>query len=184
MDPDGFTPIYTCNVFETCDVIQFHKDARRAYIQTNQGDLDLMTLALLDPATGQIETVESDPLGASISESAWFSEATDELVETQYSDDRDRRYFKDPGFEADYRWLEEKFPGKEISVDLQHPRRAPVADQLRMATPSPAKRTSSTAKRATSRFNTKFAKNCRASRLRRCRRSATNLPTAWRFPRT
>ena len=37
VDADGFTPIYTCNVFETCDVIQFHKDGRRAYIQTNKG---------------------------------------------------------------------------------------------------------------------------------------------------
>ncbi len=117
VDPSGFTPIYTCNVFESCDVVQFHKDAQRAYIQTNKGDLDLTTLALLDPATGEIQTVESDPLQRVDLESAWFSEATDELVETQYSDDRDRRYFKDPAFEADYRWLEEKFPGKEISVN-------------------------------------------------------------------
>jgi dipeptidyl aminopeptidase/acylaminoacyl peptidase len=116
VDAEGFTPIYTCNVFETCDVIQFHKDAQRAYIQTNQGHLDLMTLALLDPATGKMETVESDPLGRVDLESAWFSEDTDELVETQYSDDRTRRYFKDPAFEADYRWLEGEFPGQEISI--------------------------------------------------------------------
>jgi dipeptidyl aminopeptidase/acylaminoacyl peptidase len=116
VDSNGFTPIYTCNVFESADVIQFHKDGGRAYIQTNKGHLDLTTLELLDPATGQVETVESDPLRRVDLESAWFSEATDELVETQYSDDRDRRYFKDAAFEADYRWLEEKFPGKEISV--------------------------------------------------------------------
>jgi dipeptidyl aminopeptidase/acylaminoacyl peptidase len=116
VDDAGFTPVYTCNVFETCEVIQFHKDGRRAYIQTNQGDLNLLTLALLDPATGQVETVESDPLQRVDFGSAWFSEATDELVETEYSDDRDRRYFKDPSFEADYRWLETKFPGKEISI--------------------------------------------------------------------
>jgi dipeptidyl aminopeptidase/acylaminoacyl peptidase len=117
VDASGFTPIFTCNVFEACDVVQFHRDGRRAYIQTNRGQLDLMTLALLDPATGQMEIVESDPLARVDLESAWFSEATDELVETQYSDDRERRYFKDPGFEADYRWLEKKFPGKEISVN-------------------------------------------------------------------
>jgi dipeptidyl aminopeptidase/acylaminoacyl peptidase len=116
VDASGFTPIYTCNVFETCDVVQFQRDARRAYIQTNKGDLDLMTLALLDPATGQVETVESDPLGRVDLESAWFSEATDELVATRYSDDRDRRYFRDPAFEADFKWLEEKFPGQEISI--------------------------------------------------------------------
>jgi len=117
VDTGGFTPIYNCNVFEICDVIQFHRDGQRAYIQTNKGDLDLMTLALLDPITGQIETVESDPLGRVDLESAWFSEATDELVETRYSDDRDRRYFKDQAFEADYRWLETKFPGQEISIN-------------------------------------------------------------------
>ena len=71
-----------------------------------------------------METVESDPLGRVDLGSAWFSEATDELVETQYSDDRERRYFKDPGFEADYRWLEEKLPGQRDLRRLQHPRRA------------------------------------------------------------
>jgi dipeptidyl aminopeptidase/acylaminoacyl peptidase len=116
VDPEGFTPIYTCSIFETCDVVRFQKDARRAYIQTNKGPLDLTTLALLDPATGQVETVESDPLQRVDFGSAWFSEATDELVETEYSDDRDRRYFKDAAFEADFKWLEEKFPGKEVSV--------------------------------------------------------------------
>src|SRR5579862_8300507 len=49
VDDAGFTPVYTCNVFETCDVVQFHRDGQRAYIQTNQGDLNLLTLALLDP---------------------------------------------------------------------------------------------------------------------------------------
>ena len=116
VDPGGFTPIYTCNVFETCDVVRFHRDAQRAYIQTNKGDLDLATLALLNPATSELEIVESDPLQRVDFGGAWFSEATDELVETEYSDDRDRRYFKDPAFEADYRWLEQKFPGREISM--------------------------------------------------------------------
>ncbi len=82
MDADGFTPIYSCNVFETCDPVQFHRDAQRVYIQTNKGDLDLTTLALLDPATGKLETVESDPLKRVDLGSAWFSEATDELVAT------------------------------------------------------------------------------------------------------
>jgi dipeptidyl aminopeptidase/acylaminoacyl peptidase len=116
VDAASFTPIYTCNVFETCDPIQFHKDAQRVYIQTNKGDLDLTTLALLDPVTGKLEAVESDPLKRVDLGSAWFSEGTDELVATLYSDDRERRYFKDKAFEADYQSLEKKLPGREISV--------------------------------------------------------------------
>jgi len=116
VDADSFTPIYNCNVFETCDPIQFHRDAQRVYIQTNKGDLDLTTLALLDPATGQIETVESDPLKRVDLGSAWFTEATDELAATLYYDDRERYYFKDQGFEGDYQWLEQKLPDREISV--------------------------------------------------------------------
>ncbi len=116
VDANSFTPIYTCNVFETCDPVQFHRDGQRVYIQTNKGGLDLTTLALLDPGTGALETVESDPLQHVDLESAWFSEATDELVATVYEDDRERRYFRDQTFEADYQWLEKQLPGREISV--------------------------------------------------------------------
>jgi dipeptidyl aminopeptidase/acylaminoacyl peptidase len=116
VDANSFTPIYTCNVFESCDPIQFHNDGQRVYIQTNKGDLDLTTLALLDPATGKLDTVESDPLKRVDLGTAWFSEATDELVATEYSDDRDRLYFRDKAFEADYQWLEKKLPGREISL--------------------------------------------------------------------
>jgi dipeptidyl aminopeptidase/acylaminoacyl peptidase len=116
VDANSFTPIYTCDVFESCDPVQFHRDAQRVYIQTNKGALDLTTLALLDPAAGEIETVESDPLKRVDLGSAWFSEATDELVATLYSDDRERRYFRDKTFEADYQWLERELPGREISI--------------------------------------------------------------------
>jgi dipeptidyl aminopeptidase/acylaminoacyl peptidase len=116
VDANSFTAIYSCSVFETCDPIQFHRDAQRVYIQTNKGDLDLTTLALLDPATGKLDSVESDPLKRVDLGSAWFSEATDELVATLYSDDRERHYFKDKAFEADYQWLEKKLPGREISA--------------------------------------------------------------------
>ena len=85
VDPDGFTKIYSCNVFETCSPLRFHKDGKRVYMETNHGDaLDLTTLVLFDPATGKIETVESDPLGRVDFGSAIFSEVTDELVVTAY----------------------------------------------------------------------------------------------------
>jgi hypothetical protein len=45
---------------------------------------------------------------------AVFSEATDELAETIYIDARERRYARDKSFAADRKWLESKFPGKEV----------------------------------------------------------------------
>ncbi len=116
-DANGFTKIYSCSVFETCDLLRFHKDGKRAYLETNKGDdTDLTTLMLFDPETGKIEPVESDPLKHVDFGSAAFSEVTDELAWTIYDEDRIRRYFKDKTAEADFKWLENKFPGKEISI--------------------------------------------------------------------
>ena len=62
VDPDGFKKIYSCNVFEDCSPIRFHKDNKRVYIETNKGDdVNLVRLVLLDPETGKTEVVESDP---------------------------------------------------------------------------------------------------------------------------
>jgi len=117
VDPTGFTKVYSCNVFESCGVVRFDKEGKKAYIETNKGDADLVSLALLDPATGNTETVEQDPVKRVDLDVAVFSELTEELAQTNYNDDRVRRYFRDKSFEADYKWLEEtKFPGKEVGV--------------------------------------------------------------------
>jgi dipeptidyl aminopeptidase/acylaminoacyl peptidase len=114
IDPSGLTKVYSCTVFESCGVTRFHKDGRRAYLETNKGDADLSRLVLLDPETGQEEVAESDPLGKVDFGNATFSEA-DELVATSYEDERTRVYFRDKGFEADYKLLQQKLPGREIS---------------------------------------------------------------------
>lgn len=117
VDADKFTQIYSCTVFETCDLIRFDKDGKRAYMMTNKGaDVNLVSLVLIDPETGKTETVESDPLNKVDFGGAMFSEATDELVGTSYYYDREKRYFRDKGFQADYNWLESQMPGKEISM--------------------------------------------------------------------
>jgi dipeptidyl aminopeptidase/acylaminoacyl peptidase len=117
VDPNGLTKIYSCNVFEGCQPLRFHKDGKRVYMETNKGDAtDLSALVLLDPATGKTETVESDPLKHVDFGNAVFNEATDELAQTNYVDDKTRHYFKDKTYEADYKWLATKFPGKEINV--------------------------------------------------------------------
>ena len=56
VDPDKFTTIYSCTVAETCAPLEFTKDGKRAYIETNKGaDVDLAGLSLFDPATGKTE---------------------------------------------------------------------------------------------------------------------------------
>ena len=114
--PEGFKTVYTCSVFETCGPDRFHQDGKRVYMQTNKGDVDLTQLVLFDPETGKEELVESDPMKRVDFGGAIYSEATDELVGTSYEDDRARLYFRDKAWEADYRLLQGKFPGKDISL--------------------------------------------------------------------
>jgi dipeptidyl aminopeptidase/acylaminoacyl peptidase len=115
VDADKFTKVYSCNVFEQCDIRRFNKDGKRAYLVTNKGDdLNLTALELFDPETGKTELVESDPLKRVDFGDAVFSEATDELTNTNYEDDRVRRYFRDKAAEASFKWLGEKLPGKDV----------------------------------------------------------------------
>jgi dipeptidyl aminopeptidase/acylaminoacyl peptidase len=116
VDENGFTKVYSCSVFERCGTDRFHKDDKRVYMQTNKGDVDLVRLLLFDPETGKEELVESDPAGRVDFGRAVFAQATDELVATAYEDERPRVYFRDKGFEADYKLLQQRLPGKELDL--------------------------------------------------------------------
>jgi dipeptidyl aminopeptidase/acylaminoacyl peptidase len=117
VDDKGFTKIYSCNVFEGCGPTRFHKDGKRVYFITNKGaNLDLIRFELFDPMTGKEEVVESDPLNRVDFGDAAFSEVTDEMIFTSYEDERTRIYWKDKSFEADYKFLQKKLPGKEITL--------------------------------------------------------------------
>jgi dipeptidyl aminopeptidase/acylaminoacyl peptidase len=116
VDADTFTKIYSCSVFETCTPIRFDRDGRRAYFLTNKGaDQNFVSLTVFDPATGQTELVESDPLKKVDLSDVLFSEATDTLVGTSYEYDREKWYFRDKGFDADYQWLQKQLPGMQLS---------------------------------------------------------------------
>ena len=126
IDQAAFTKIYACSVFETCSPLQFHKDGARVYMASNKGDgVDLTRLTLVDVATGAETVVESDPEKRVDIENAIFSEKTDELIATVYVDTRQRIYFKDPVFEADYRSVQKQLPGRELTF------RSPTADEQR-----------------------------------------------------
>lgn len=115
VDADGFKVIYTCTVFEGCGVVRFHKDGKRAYLESNAGaNVDLTGLYLLDVVTGKTELVESDPNKRVDFGRASFSEVTDELDATSYTEDRTRVYYRNKAKEADYNLLRKKFAGREI----------------------------------------------------------------------
>ncbi len=116
LDADGKSAkVYSCDVFETCEPVRFHKDNKRAYLRTNKGDVDLIRLVLLDLETGKEELVESDPMKRVDLDSTRFSNVTDELLYTYYQDDKPRIYFKDKAAEADYTFVKQKVGGKEVS---------------------------------------------------------------------
>ena len=115
VDANGFTKVYSCNVFENCGPVRYHKDGERTYFLTNKGNSDLVALELFNPTTGKEELVESDPLKRVDFGNASFSDVTDDLISTSYDDERERIYWKDKNWEADYKLLQKQFPGKEIS---------------------------------------------------------------------
>jgi dipeptidyl aminopeptidase/acylaminoacyl peptidase len=116
VDDKGFTKVYSCNVFESCGPIQYHKDGQRVYFLTNKGaGIDLTRLVLFNPTSGKEEIVESDPLNRVDFGGSSFSEVSDELIATTYNDERVRIYWKDKSFESDYKLLQKKLPGREIS---------------------------------------------------------------------
>ena len=115
IDGDGFKKVYSCTVFENCGPVRFHSDNKRVYLITDKGDgINLSRLTLFDPDTGKEELVESDPLNRVDFDNVIFSDVTDELIATLYQDERTRIYWKDKSFEADYKLLQAKLPGKEI----------------------------------------------------------------------
>jgi dipeptidyl aminopeptidase/acylaminoacyl peptidase len=115
VDAGGFNKIYSCNVLEDCNPVQFQKDGKRFYMETNKGGVNLSRLVLVDPETGKEVLAESDPLNKVDFGHAFFSDVSDELIATFYVDEKQRIYWKDKNFEADYKWLAGKLPGTEIS---------------------------------------------------------------------
>jgi len=124
IEESGLTPVYGCDVLETCAALRFHPDGRRVYLETNKGS-DLVRLVLLDLGDGAVQDVESDPLGRVDLERPIFSEQSDELVGTVYVDDRSRVYWRERKFERDHAWLRRKLPGMELELD------SPTRDERR-----------------------------------------------------
>lgn len=114
VDENGFTPVYSTNVFEMAYPVGFHKDNQKVYLVTNKGDnVDLTRLILFDLKSLKEEFIEDDPLKRVDLGNVAFSDVRREILFTTYEDDRTRYNWKDKEFEADYKLIEERLPGVE-----------------------------------------------------------------------
>ena len=130
LDEKGFTKVYSCNVFESCGPVRFHKDGKRVYFITNKGaDIDLTQTELCSirpPA--KKNSLNRIHLSAWISATHGFSEVTDELILTSYEDERERFYWKDKAFEADYKLVQKQSARQRNRSRLFNQRRTSFAD--------------------------------------------------------
>jgi len=113
-DGDELVPILETTVDESASVSGWDADNQNFYLVTNQGDLDLSTLFLVDPESGEKTLLERDPQGRVDFGSLRLDRNTREIISTTYTDDRDRHYWKNETWEANYNYLTEQFPGREI----------------------------------------------------------------------
>lgn len=120
VDGDKFTKIYSCGVLEGCGPIQFQKDNKRFYMDTNKGERDLSQLVLFDPETLKEELVEQDPMKRVDFGGATFSNLTKEMIATTYENDKTRIYWKDKKFEADYKLIKSRLGEREIAFWFQY----------------------------------------------------------------
>jgi len=106
---------YQTSVTESAAAVNWNEDNSKFYMITNKGELDLITLYLMDPITLEMELIESDPKGKVDLLSLVMDRNTRKMICTTYIDDKVRRYWKDKTRQAIYEYLEGEFPGREIS---------------------------------------------------------------------
>jgi dipeptidyl aminopeptidase/acylaminoacyl peptidase len=118
---EGAAPakIYGCGVLESCNVVAFHVDDKRAYLMTNAGTADLIRLEIIDVESGKSELVEQDPKGSVDLMGPIFSPATEQLVGTVYYDDRVRFQWSDAAYAQDLALVAQKYPGVDVTIASQ-----------------------------------------------------------------
>lgn len=111
---DELVNIYETTVTETAYVAGWNEDNSKFYLVTNAGDLDLSTLYLMNPETGKMDLIESDPEKRVDFGGLTLDQNTRKIISTSYTDDKTRRYFKDSKRGDIFKKLQEEFPGREI----------------------------------------------------------------------
>lgn len=110
----SLTPIYDFNVNEQAYIAGFTEDNNQCYLVTNKGELDKSTLFLFDPQTKKMKLMESDPNKKVDFGGLMLDDNTRKIIATSYTLDKTEYYWKDKGWEKTYKYLESKFPGREV----------------------------------------------------------------------
>lgn len=113
-DQDQLVPIYETSVTEGASIASWDEQNQNIYLVSNKGDLNLSTLFLMNPETGEKTLLESDPEGRVDFGSIRVDRNTRKLISTSYTDDRTRYYWRDPQWEENYKFLRSRFPGREV----------------------------------------------------------------------
>jgi dipeptidyl aminopeptidase/acylaminoacyl peptidase len=111
---DKLTQIYDFNVNEQAYLAGWNEDNSKAYLVTNKGELDKSTLFTIDPKTGKTTFMESDPNKKVDFGGLMLDENTRKIISTSYTLDKTEYYWKDKKWESTYKFLESKFPGREV----------------------------------------------------------------------
>ncbi|MDG2381430.1 MAG: S9 family peptidase [Pirellulaceae bacterium] len=114
-DDEKLVPIYETSVTEDAMVRGWDPKNENLYLVTNKGDLDLQTLFKMNPQTGELELLESDPKERVDFGGLRMDRNTREIISTSYTDDKTQYYWRDKDWEANYKFLQQKFPGREIA---------------------------------------------------------------------
>lgn len=111
-----FEVIYTTNLQEGAQILGWSPDNKRAYLESNKGDVDLSTVYTLDMETCAIEYYASDPEGRVDFGSLVLDRQTREIVCLAYTDDRVRRYWQNDEWERLYKTLQAKRPDHDVGI--------------------------------------------------------------------
>ncbi|MDQ0781879.1 S9 family peptidase [Chryseobacterium sp. W4I1] len=111
---DKLTPIYETLVTEEAYIPNWNEDNSKFYMVTDKGDLDKSTLYLMDPKTKQMTKIEADPKGKVDFGGLFVDRNTRKIISTSYTGDKTEYYWKDKTWEGNYKFLQSKFPGREV----------------------------------------------------------------------
>ncbi len=114
-DGDKLTPVYETLVTEEAYISDWNEDNSKFYLVTDKGNLDKSALFLMDPKARQLTKVEGDPKGKVDFGGLFIDRNTRKMISTSYTGDKTETYWKDKTWEANYKFLQSKFPGREVN---------------------------------------------------------------------